>query len=218
MNQNEYFIISKKEKLQKRCPILDICERRWATIYFFSFYPEGEKHTTRFEYLKKMGEIGIDFEYNSLVTMRGEISRFSKWFDGVSFKNMCPEVSLFDETHQITGLGSLAYTSADYDFGKDVRNSLFRHFSECPEFCAWNFSKEKKNKTSQRRSGLSKKIKFEIMHRDNFTCQYCGKTKDDGVTLHIDHKIPVSKGGTDKFDNLVTACSECNFGKSNKII
>lgn len=31
--------------------------------------------------------------------------------------------------------------------------------------------------------------------------------------MHIDHIIPVSKGGTNDLINLVTSCSDCNLGK-----
>jgi 5-methylcytosine-specific restriction endonuclease McrA len=61
-------------------------------------------------------------------------------------------------------------------------------------------------------------LRFEIFQRDNFTCQYCGRTKKVGIKLVIDHKVPVSKGGTDSPENLITACDECNLGKSNKLI
>ena len=45
----------------------------------------------------------------------------------------------------------------------------------------------------------------------------CGASKDDGATLHVDHKVPVSKGGTDELSNLQTLCSDCNLNKSDVI-
>jgi 5-methylcytosine-specific restriction endonuclease McrA len=39
-----------------------------------------------------------------------------------------------------------------------------------------------------------------------------------GVHLCLDHKTPHIDGGDDSFENLVTACSDCNGGKSNKVI
>jgi hypothetical protein len=60
--------------------------------------------------------------------------------------------------------------------------------------------------------GVSKKLRFEILKRDGFACGYCGATPQQRE-LHIDHKIPVSDGGTDDPDNLVTACADCNRGK-----
>lgn len=66
-----------------------------------------------------------------------------------------------------------------------------------------------------KRKSLSKKIRFEVFKRDSFTCQYCGRKAPD-VILEIDHIEPVSKGGTNDILNLVTSCSDCNRGKSNR--
>lgn len=62
---------------------------------------------------------------------------------------------------------------------------------------------------------VSTRTRFEVLKRDDFTCRYCGR-KPPEVKLHVDHIVPVSKGGTDDFVNLVTACQDCNLGKSAK--
>jgi hypothetical protein len=64
------------------------------------------------------------------------------------------------------------------------------------------------------RKPLSKRTRMEIFKRDLFTCQYCG-ARIPNVTLQIDHIIPVSKGGSNSSTNLITACFDCNMGKSN---
>lgn len=61
---------------------------------------------------------------------------------------------------------------------------------------------------------ITKRIRFEILRRDNHTCQYCGASAPD-VVLHIDHVMPEALGGSDKADNLVTACKDCNAGKAS---
>lgn len=61
---------------------------------------------------------------------------------------------------------------------------------------------------------VSKRLRFEVLRRDNHTCQYCGEKAPD-VTLHVDHVVPVSLGGSDKPDNLVAACKDCNLGKTS---
>lgn len=59
--------------------------------------------------------------------------------------------------------------------------------------------------------------RFRIFDRDDYKCLMCGRRPEpDGVTLHIDHIKPRSKGGTDDDDNLQTLCSDCNIAKSNK--
>lgn len=67
------------------------------------------------------------------------------------------------------------------------------------------------------RKAISKKVRFEVFKRDNFTCQYCGKKAPD-VILHIDHINPVSKGGDNSIINLVTSCECCNSGKSDVVL
>ena len=59
--------------------------------------------------------------------------------------------------------------------------------------------------------------RFEIFKRDCFTCQYCG-AKPPGVLLHVDHILPVAKGGGDESSNLVTACQDCNQGKAARLL
>ena len=60
-------------------------------------------------------------------------------------------------------------------------------------------------------------LRWKILNRDKFTCQYCGMKAPD-VILHIDHKISKRDGGTDEEDNLITSCSACNIGKSTESI
>lgn len=61
---------------------------------------------------------------------------------------------------------------------------------------------------------ISKRLRFEILRRDNHSCRYCGRTAPD-VPLTVDHVVPVALGGGDDPANLVTACRECNAGKSS---
>jgi HNH endonuclease len=58
---------------------------------------------------------------------------------------------------------------------------------------------------------------WSVLARDNWTCCSCGRSsKEEGITLEVDHITPRSKGGTDDLDNLQTLCKKCNIGKSNK--
>ena len=66
------------------------------------------------------------------------------------------------------------------------------------------------------RALVSDSLRYDIFQRDGFRCQICGCTQRDGVTLHVDHIIPVSKGGKSVPSNLRTLCDRCNIGKSNK--
>lgn len=65
-----------------------------------------------------------------------------------------------------------------------------------------------------KREGMSKKLRFEVMKRDGFTCRYCGANAMTTV-LEVDHVVAVASGGTNAAENLVTACRSCNAGKSD---
>ena len=68
--------------------------------------------------------------------------------------------------------------------------------------------------------GISARTRAEVLARNGFTCQWCGRGPGDAdpinasrkVRMHIDHIDP--DGGNDKI-NLRTLCSACNQGKSN---
>lgn len=59
---------------------------------------------------------------------------------------------------------------------------------------------------------VSKRTRFEVLRRDNYTCRYC---RSDENALTVDHVTPVALGGTDHPKNLVAACRDCNSGKSS---
>lgn len=62
------------------------------------------------------------------------------------------------------------------------------------------------------RQEISIRKRFIVFKRDQFTCVMCGRS-GVGIKLEVDHKLPVSKGGTNSTDNLQTLCFECNRGK-----
>jgi len=55
--------------------------------------------------------------------------------------------------------------------------------------------------------------KLNVMRRDGYACVYCGSNMKKNLT--IDHVIPQSKGGGNKWNNLVTACKSCNNKKAS---
>ena len=59
---------------------------------------------------------------------------------------------------------------------------------------------------------ITKKKRFAIYARDNYTCAYCGR-KYKASRLTIDHITPRKQGGTNKNTNLVTSCDSCNSQK-----
>ncbi len=72
-------------------------------------------------------------------------------------------------------------------------------------------------KTRNARKSKRLKLRFAILRRYGFTCQYCGRKSPD-VELQIDHIFPKSKGGLDNIENYTVACMACNYGKNDCIL
>lgn len=60
-------------------------------------------------------------------------------------------------------------------------------------------------------------LRWQALVRDNFTCQYCGRSAPS-VKLHVDHIVPKSKGGEDTLSNYLTSCQDCNLGKKDSML
>ena len=57
--------------------------------------------------------------------------------------------------------------------------------------------------------------KQEIMKRDNFRCVVCGRGRENGVELQVDHIKPKDQGGKATLENGETLCAQHNFQKKN---
>jgi 5-methylcytosine-specific restriction endonuclease McrA len=63
-----------------------------------------------------------------------------------------------------------------------------------------------------------KRVKFNrknIIARDRWRCQYCGK-KFPASDLTFDHVIPKSRGGATTWENIVSCCTTCNDKKRDR--
>lgn len=81
--------------------------------------------------------------------------------------------------------------------------------------CALNEAWYEFKSVSKRRKSISCSRRFEIFRRDDFRCQMCGMTVQDGARLEVDHKVPVAGEGSDEESNLWTLCFKCNRGKGS---
>lgn len=57
--------------------------------------------------------------------------------------------------------------------------------------------------------------RLKVFERDDYKCRYCSKQLTR-FTATLDHIQPVSKGGDNSLDNLVTACLHCNSQRGNR--
>lgn len=63
------------------------------------------------------------------------------------------------------------------------------------------------------RAKMTRALRIEILKRDGFRCKLCGATARDTL-LHVDHMIPIARGGTSHPINLQALCERCNVAKA----
>jgi len=57
--------------------------------------------------------------------------------------------------------------------------------------------------------------RLKVFEHDGYKCRYCEKQLTR-FTATLDHIQPVSRGGDNSFDNLVTSCLHCNSRRGNR--
>lgn len=66
----------------------------------------------------------------------------------------------------------------------------------------------------QDREYLTQSQKVRLFEANNYCCSTCGLQVDAGVRgLQADHKVPLSRGGSNGLENWQPMCNNCNVGK-----
>ncbi|MBI3542518.1 MAG: HNH endonuclease [Deltaproteobacteria bacterium] len=66
-----------------------------------------------------------------------------------------------------------------------------------------------------RKKNIIRFSRANVLLRDHFTCQYCGR-KRTRTELTLDHVVPAVQGGKKTWENIVTACIQCNQRKGGR--
>lgn len=98
-------------------------------------------------------------------------------------------------------------------FRGGIQNDGSESYLESPSIIAIK-SSEGFNPAKYGRVVLTNRTLFA---RDKQICAYCGGHFTT-ANLSREHVLPVSRGGEDKWENVVTACRSCNSKKSNKTL
>lgn len=78
---------------------------------------------------------------------------------------------------------------------------------------AWRINSEELA-PPQDRDYLTQSQKNKLFTDNDFTCVTCGLKVDAGIRgLQADHKVPLSRGGSNDLSNWQPMCNNCNVGK-----
>ncbi len=162
-------------------------------------------------------------QYNKLSSKINERETKSLKIKFKTFKRI--ENKLYIQSKLNPQISTTIYIKASYTSPKG-RNSYskyrtFQYTEVVKAYNDYNRLKVQKQEYSYKvkieRAKMSDSLRYSILKRDGFKCQICGATAQEGAKLHVDHIIPVSKGGKTVASNLRTLCDRCNIGKSDKI-
>ena len=70
----------------------------------------------------------------------------------------------------------------------------------------------------KKRKAFSLRERFDVLRADGFKCRLCGASANTGAVLEVDHRVPISKGGSNARSNLWTLCFDCNRGKCASLL
>jgi 5-methylcytosine-specific restriction endonuclease McrA len=151
--------------------------------------------------------LGIDLNHVSVEAVNQQLALWAH------IKGMQPSPSVarlvFDQQREYWRKNPESYKI--YDKERKRLRAQWRQMTD-PDYVLYHRQKSKRRKAQMRDSvaiqvtGKQIRARFaEFNHR----CAYCGV---DG-NLHIEHVIPISKGGPHALGNIVPACKDCNFSK-----
>lgn len=73
--------------------------------------------------------------------------------------------------------------------------------------------KEARRRARKRQNGIFEVSDKEVKRMLQKPCFYCG-----GKSEHIEHIIPIARGGAHSIGNLVQSCGDCNWSKNSRLI
>lgn len=199
--------MSLRQKGTPRCPILNICQRRAMTIYYFS-YIDIRKGENFEEILKNEGELSDEYFQNK-IEVQGESPTIIKGGTSMYFSNMCPEICLFEGEHSPIGFYS-ACTSGDWDkYRTNNKNRIIEagHYSQCPEYSRYTFDKKnKRGKTARTSIPNLIKVRAELQQEINSVCPFCTEKAVGHFQIHHIDENPTNH----QIDNLILLCPTCH--------
>lgn len=160
---------------------------------------------------KKKTIINEKIKYNNNLIKPRKFERLENNLISSLILKPITEVNIFVTMHYSSPKGRVnLYKRAEFNFN-DIKTSLN------------SLSRSKLDKKTRdelnyvERGEVSDSLRYDVFTRDGYKCKICGASANQGVQLHVDHIVPISKGGKSNFNNLQTLCERCNIGKSNKI-
>lgn len=163
----------------------------------------------------------VSYEKHHILTTRDEIKKYRISYN--IYNSIEEKLYAKERIEPILGISGSVYVSYTSPQGRNSyhkeRNYTFEQIKVLvPQVHhALEYRKTQEYLRKLERSKVTASLRYDVIRRDASTCKLCNASINDGIKLHVDHIIPVSKGGKIELSNLQTLCERCNFGKTNKL-
>jgi 5-methylcytosine-specific restriction endonuclease McrA len=121
----------------------------------------------------------------------------------------------YDRAYREANAERIAQRTKQYrELNKELESARHKAYREAhpDRIAALNRNRKAKKKSSD---GIHTAADVEAQYsRQHGRCFYCNKKV--GKDYHVDHVIPLAKGGGNGPENLVVACPKCNLSKHDK--
>lgn len=174
------------------------------------------------------GDVGVGYRRDGIT--RGFRANIAEYTDGMLmyfFRNMKVSASL-RQCHSPFHVGRYASFNNPISFDPVVTICRPRYDRWYCDDCHERYSlpaindhpKGPVTQPKSERAKMNDSLRWKVLERDEFMCQICGRSvmKGDDIKLHVDHKMPIAKGGKTELDNLWTLCASCNLGKRDRVV
>ena len=134
-------------------------------------------------------------------------------------KNMISLGKVTEILRALESIGSIRKEGEPDRTGTLYRVLVPDEIEACRKFRAERTAAEPKPEVSESEIDFYnvRENRIKVYERDDYKCRYCGKQLTR-FTATLDHVKPVTEGGDNSFDNLVTACLDCNSRKNKRPI
>lgn len=204
MTKDEYYKISREQKLSLRCPCLSTCARYRLTAFYVGrtcFQPRAQNYVNA---MIEMNILGREEKIDKMLDA-GEPVTYIGGSRSFWITNGCPEFFLHSHEHKLAGMKDLAVHQYSYD--EEYRGDKFkpgegRHYTECAEYALFT-SKKWKSKTRKR---ISPKLRAELQKDINSQCPFCLDTQVGHFHIHHIDENPENN----EHSNLIMVCPTCH--------
>lgn len=135
----------------------------------------------------------------------------------VLYKKETKQFIGYSETRKVLHVSKLA-NAHKFNTPSEARNARKRASKRMHYFCVYvvmeNGKLEKLSENIRERKAFSKEERMKVYRKTKGHCYLCGDFVDFDK-FEIEHKVPISKGGTNDFNNVFCSCHICNAIKQD---